>query len=121
LAKSTVSLPATNMFFSFCLGLLLTSAVTIYKFIVSPAFLSPLAKIPNAHWSCSFSSIWILWMRWTQRENQEVYRHHMAKGVVVRLGPQLLSVNCFEDGLKTIYGGGFPKPSWYFHAFAVYG
>ncbi|KAK4942004.1 hypothetical protein LTR10_018185 [Elasticomyces elasticus] len=60
-------------------------------------------------------------MRWTQRENQEVYKLHMQKGTAVRLGPKLVSINCFDGGLKTIYQGGFPKPKWYMHAFAVYG
>ncbi|KAL2820122.1 cytochrome P450 [Aspergillus granulosus] len=92
-----------------------------HKFILYPAFFSPLAKIPNAHWSCSFSSLWILWMKWTEQENSEVYRHHMEKGPAVRLGPSLVSLNCFEDGVKKIYQGGFPKPNFYFNGFAVYG
>jgi hypothetical protein len=94
---------------------------TLYKYIIYPAFFSPLAKIPNAHWSCSFSNLWILWVRWHQRENLEVYKSHMQKGKAIRLGPDLVSVNSFDDGLKTIYQGAFPKPDWYYHGFAVYG
>jgi hypothetical protein len=93
----------------------------VYQFIVYPALLSPLAKIPCAHWSCRFSSIWIYWMRWSKGENAAVYKRHMKSGSVIRLAPNLLSVNCFEDGLKTIYQGGFPKPPFYINGFTTYG
>ncbi|KIV95020.1 hypothetical protein PV10_02727 [Exophiala mesophila] len=94
----------------------------LYEYLIYPAFLSPLAKIPNAHWSSGFSPAWLLWMKWTQQENRQVYRLHMSKGAAIRLAPNLISVNGFEDGIKTIYQGGFPKPpSFYFNGFAVYG
>ncbi|KAB8278900.1 cytochrome P450 [Aspergillus minisclerotigenes] len=93
----------------------------IFKFLLYPAFFSPLAKVPNAHWSCSFSPIWIFWMRWTKQENRRIYELHLAKGPAIRLAPSLVSVNSYEDGLKKIYHGGFPKPDFYFNGFAVYG
>lgn len=101
--------------------ILLGAVAAIFKLIVYPAFFSPLAKIPNAHWSCSFSPIWIFWMKWTKQENSRIYKLHLEKGHAVRLGPGLVSVNCYEDGLKKIYHGGFPKPEFYFNGFAVYG
>ncbi|KAJ5951947.1 cytochrome P450 [Penicillium vulpinum] len=100
---------------------LIAIASGIFKFLLYPAFFSPLAKIPNAHWSCSFSPFWIFWMKWTKQENRQIYNLHMEKGPAVRLGPSLVSVNCYEDGLKRIYLGGFPKPDLYFNGFAVYG
>jgi hypothetical protein len=99
----------------FCLS------AAIFKFLLYPALFSPLAKIPNAHWSCSFSPIWILWMKWSKQENETIYRLHMEKGPAVRLGPSLVSVNSFEDGLRRIYHGGFPKPEFYYNGFSVYG
>ena len=99
---------------------LLLVATASYRFIILPVFVSPLAKIPNAHWSCSFTSLWLLWIEWNGRENDEVYQAHMRRGPAVRLGPATLSINCFENGLKTIYQGGFPKPAFYWHGFAVY-
>lgn len=96
-------------------------AAAVYKFILFPAFFSPLSKIPNAHWSSAISPIWLLWMKWTRQENLKVYQAHVSKGSTVRLAPNTLSVNSFEDGLKTIYQGGFPKPDFYWHGFAVYG
>ncbi|KAJ5713042.1 cytochrome P450 [Penicillium malachiteum] len=101
--------------------LLLCATAGLYKFILYPAFLSPLAKVPNAHWSCSFCPIWIYWVKWTKQENSRIYNLHMEKGPAIRLAPNLLSVNSYEDGLKRIYHGGFPKPEFYFNGFAVYG
>lgn len=85
------------------------------------AFFFPLGKIPCPHWSCRFSSAWIYWKRWSNTENGAVYDAHMNLGSVLRLAPNLLSVNCFENGLKTIYQGGFPKTAWYIHGFSTYG
>lgn len=103
------------------LASVLVLAIGFYKFIIYHALLSPLAKIPAAHWSCHFSSTWLLWMKWSGRENREVYKRHMEKGSAVRLGPNIISLNCFDDGLKTVYQGAFPKPSFYWNGFSVYG
>ncbi|KAF9891228.1 hypothetical protein FE257_004792 [Aspergillus nanangensis] len=95
-------------------------ALFLYHFFIYPAFLCPLAKIPTAHWSCRFSSIWIYYLKWTNQENGTVYEKHMTLGPAVRLAPNLVSINCFEEGLKKIYQGGFPKPEFYWHGFAIY-
>ena len=100
---------------------LIATAAALYKFLLYPTFFSPLAKVPSAHWSCNFSPAWLLWMKWSKQENREIYKAHIDKGAAVRLGPNLISVNCFEDGLKTIYQGASPKPEFYWHGFAVYG
>ncbi|KAJ5125744.1 cytochrome P450 [Penicillium atrosanguineum] len=100
--------------------ILLGTAAAVFKFFLYPAFFSPLAKIPNAHWSCSFSPFWIFWMKWTKQENSRIYKLHLEKGSTIRLSPSLVSVNSYE-GLKKIYHGGFPKPEFYFNGFAVYG
>ncbi|KAG9238000.1 cytochrome P450 [Amylocarpus encephaloides] len=84
----------------------------VYKFILHPALLSPLANIPNAHWSSPFSELWILWVRYKKRENRTVHAAHQALGPVVRLGPKELSINDVE-GLRTVYSGGFEKGEWY--------
>lgn len=100
-------------------GVLLV-VVSIYKFLIVPAFLSPLSKIPAAHWTAHFSPLWILWKRFTNHENEAVYRLHMAHGPCVRLGPNELSLNCFEGGLKQIYLGGFSKTDFYKLGFKNY-
>lgn len=99
------------------IGLVLLS----YQYLIYPAFLSPLAKIPNAHWTCSFSSLWILYQRFRCRNNQITFAAHKAHGPIVRLGPRELSVNCVDGGIRTIYAGGFEKHEWYPNQFPSYG
>ncbi|KAI0888201.1 cytochrome P450 [Annulohypoxylon maeteangense] len=84
----------------------------IYKYIFYPSIISPLSKIPKAHWSCSISPAWILWARFQSRENRTLHAAHQHHGPIVRVGPNELSVNSIE-GVKTIYQGGFDKHEWY--------
>lgn len=84
----------------------------IWKLIIHPAFVSPLAKIPNAHWSAPFSPAWILFQRFRCRENRTVHALHRELGPLIRLGPNELSTND-NEGLRLVYGGGFEKGKWY--------
>jgi hypothetical protein len=88
------------------------SIAIIYKFIIYPTFISPLSKIPNAHWSSSISPFWILWSRYNCQENRRVHAAHLQHGSVVRLAPNELSVNDV-GGLRTVYAAGFEKGQWY--------
>ncbi|KAG7286580.1 hypothetical protein NEMBOFW57_008891 [Staphylotrichum longicolle] len=83
-----------------------------YRFVIYPAFLSPLSRIPAAHWSAPFSRLWILWIRFTHRENRTLHSAHHRLGPVVRVGPSELSINDL-DSVRTVYQGGFEKPVWY--------
>jgi hypothetical protein len=85
----------------------------IYKFVLYPALLSPLSKVPNAHWSAPFTSAWSLWIRFVNRENREIYGAHLKNGPVIRLGPNEISVNSVDGGIRAVYGGGFEKGDWY--------
>lgn len=102
------------------LGSIVLCLLAVYKFLIYPAYLSPLARIPNAHSTCSISPVWILWTRYQHRENKAVLAAHQKYGPVVRLGPNEISVCSIDGGLRTVYGGGFEKPDWY-QAFANYG
>ena len=84
-----------------------------YHYIVEPVFLSPLKHIPLAHPLCAFSSAWISWIRFRRHENQSLRAAHRRQGSVIRLSPSELSVNCINDGIRTVYGGGFEKHGWY--------
>jgi hypothetical protein len=86
--------------------------LALYKFIIYPAFISPLSKVPNAHWTAPFSPAWIIWTRFRAQENRTVHAAHLRLGPVIRLGPNELSVNDVA-GLKTVYAGGFEKGEWY--------
>lgn len=95
--------------------------VLSYKYLLFPIFLSPLSRIPNAHFTSSFCPLWILWKRYRGKENGSIFTAHQKHGSIVRLGPTELSVNCVDNGIKTIYGGGFEKPHWYINLFSNYG
>lgn len=96
-------------------------ALIVYKAIIHPAFLSPLAKIPNAHWSAPISPLWMLWRRFTMRNNRTIQAAHERLGPIVRLGPSEISVNCVDGGIKSVYTGGFEKHEWYPRVFGSLG
>lgn len=82
------------------------------RFIVYPALLSPLSRVPHAHWSAAISPLWILHKRFRKRENATLQEAHERYGPYVRVAPGEVSVNDVE-GVKRIYGGGFDKTVWY--------
>ena len=92
----------------------------IYRYMIYTAFISPLSKIPAAHWSARISPLWILSKRYAFKENRTIHAAHQKYGSVVRLGPNELSVNCVDDGIRTIYAGGFEKHQWYPDLFKNY-
>ncbi|KAI4226001.1 MAG: hypothetical protein L6R36_003500 [Xanthoria steineri] len=85
----------------------------IYKFLVYPTCVSPLSKIPAAHLTASWSPLWILWIRYTRGEVQTIHEAHRKFGPLVRLGPNEVSINCVDGGLRTVYAGAFDKPFFY--------
>jgi len=101
------------------LGSFILALLFVYKFVVYPAYISPLSKIPNAHWSAPISPLWILWTRYHCRENRDVHKAHLHHGPVVRLGPNEVHMNDLVS-LKTVYAGGFEKGEW-FSIFDNYG
>jgi hypothetical protein len=108
------------------LPLVLISAVTLlaglfYKYIIYPACISPFSKVPRAHFSVPFTSIWIRWKR-PEGTNaiQTLLAAHKKHGPIVRLSPDELSVASL-DGLRQIYTGGFEKVQEYEDEFMNYG
>lgn len=103
------------------LGISLLLLLLLYRYIIYPAFLSPLSKIPNAHFT---APILPLWIRFTKRRNRTGVRTllalHERHGPVVRLAPNEISVNS-ADALRTVYIGGFEKHTFYLDAFVNYG
>jgi hypothetical protein len=76
--------------------------IFLYRFVIEPVIISPLSKIPAAHPTSSFSSAWILWTRWCARENATVLAAHERLGPLIRLGPNEISVNCVDGGIRTV-------------------
>ncbi|KAJ5543419.1 hypothetical protein N7535_005846 [Penicillium sp. DV-2018c] len=103
------------------LAIALVAGAGFYQFIIHPAFISPLCKIPNAHWSVPFSPAWMLWRRFTSRNNRTIQAAHEKLGPIVRLGPSEISINCVDGGIKSVYTGGFEKHDWYPRVFASFG
>lgn len=93
----------------------------VYKYLIYPVFLSPLSKIHNAHLSSSFSPLWILSKRRNEQENRAIHAAHVKHGDIVRLGPNEVSIACVDEGIRTVYSGGFEKWRWYPDQFANYG
>jgi hypothetical protein len=93
-------------------GVCVLAVVLLYKCVLYPAILSPLAKVPQAHWSSSISPVWMLWARFRGRENRTLYEAHEKHGSIVRLSPSEISINSTE-AVKTVYQGGFEKHRWY--------
>jgi len=108
-----VSIPA--------LAVISAAVAVIYKLYIYPTFLSPLSKIPAAHFTSHVSPLWIYNVRRLNTENVTLYELHKAKGPILRLAPNEISVNCYKGGLKTIYGGGFDKTLFYIRRFINYG
>ncbi|OGM49135.1 cytochrome P450 [Aspergillus bombycis] len=97
------------------------SIALLYKCIVYPVFLSPLSKIPNAHWTVPISPAWMLWKRFRSQNNRTIQAAHERLGPIVRLSPSEISINCVEGGIKTVYTGGFEKHEWYPRVFGSLG
>lgn len=97
------------------LAIILLLAV-VCKYVVYPYFLSPLAKIPNAHFTSPISSRWIDSHNAANTSVLAIHSLHRKYGPVVRLGPNELSVNSLQ-GLRTIYTGAFEKDAFYQNVF----
>ena len=101
-------------------GVSLLLLLLLYRYIIFPAFLSPLSKIPNAHFSASILPLWIWSKRRIGTGVRPLLALHQKHGPVVRLAPNEISVNSAE-ALRTVYIGGFEKDRWYLNGFVNYG
>ncbi|KIW25316.1 uncharacterized protein PV07_08503 [Cladophialophora immunda] len=96
--------------------------LAVYKFVLYPLLFHPLRHIPSAHWSIPiFGDVWITHQRYMERNNAVTYAAHLKYGSVVRMGAKELSVNCVDNGIKTIYAGSWEKHAWYPQRFGSYG
>lgn len=97
------------------------SLLLFYRGIIYPIFLSPLSKIPDAHWSAPITPAWILWKRFRGQNNRTIHAAHERLGPIVKLAPAEISINCVDGGIKSVYTGAFEKHEWYPRVFGSFG
>ena len=95
------------------LSVLFVFCGVVYQWIVHPLFIGPLSAIPQAQPSAALTSAWILWQRYYRQANKAVDLAHKKHGPIVRTAPNEVSVNCVDQGMHTIYNGGFDKTDSY--------
>jgi hypothetical protein len=91
-------------------ALLFIACAAIYWWLSSHRALD---RIPNAHWSARWSYLWIIRARVLHRELPLVHAAHQRLGSIVRTGPKELSISCWDNGVRKVYGGGMEKPAYY--------
>ncbi|KYG43809.1 hypothetical protein M433DRAFT_542149 [Acidomyces richmondensis BFW] len=96
------------------------SVFFVYKYIVFPSIISPLAKLPTAHPLCAFTSRWFARQCTLMRELKTLYGAHRKYGPIVRIGPEEVSV-VSQEGIQKIYVAGLDKDPWYQKTFSIYG
>lgn len=108
--------------FIHCCGyvLALSSFWLAYRLLAALNILSPLSRLPAAHWSAHNSSRWLRQACTDVGELKTLYNAHHTHGSIVRIAPNEVSV-ISEEGLRKIYVGGLDKSDWYEQVFRVYG
>lgn len=91
----------------------------LFVHLIYPVLLSPLSRIPNAHFTSPFTSAWISLARRAGRESRSIHKAHQRSGPIVRLGASSVSIASL-DGLRKVYLGGFEKDPWYIDVFTNY-
>ncbi|KAF2493448.1 cytochrome P450 monooxygenase-like protein [Lophium mytilinum] len=90
--------------------LVLSICYLLFTVFFAVFFASPLGRLPAAHWTARFSSLWINLQRYRSHENAAIWGAHRRFGPIVQLGPNEVSVNCVQGGLREVYAGGMEKP-----------
>lgn len=83
----------------------ITVAVTVWRYIIYPLFLSPLASVPAASPIARFSTLWIEWQRLRGKDFQIISAAFAAKGPYVLVSPRELALNDI-DAVHCVWGAG---------------
>ena len=105
---------------SVTLGLAAAVILLVYKYLIYPGWISPLASLPTANPLCSFTGHWMIRRCKAHGELKTLYAAHQHFGPIVRLGPSEVSV-ISQEGLDKIYTAGLNKHMWYEKTFYLYG
>jgi hypothetical protein len=98
------------------LAILGVSLGMLFNLAVQNLQLFPLSHIPGPWWT-RYSSLWILYIRWSKRDNETNRQLHKKYGSIVRLAPKELSVNS-PEGLEKIYVAALQKDKFYMNRFS---
>lgn len=63
----------------------------------------------------------MLGLRYKEEVNKTMLAAHARLGPIIRLGPNELSINCVDDGVKTVYGNKQYRKHPFYLAFANFG
>ena len=101
------------------IALAIAACLLAYQYLIYPAFISPLSKLPSAHTLCTISEKWLERKRKQQKESKTLYTAHQEHGPIVRIGSKEISVNSLA-GLRSIYTAGLEKGVFYSGKFENY-
>lgn len=95
-------------------------AITVFRYVIHPLFLHPLAPIPGpplyalSKWRLAYED-------WCARRTSTIHSLHQQYGPVIRIGPNEIHFNSLA-ALKKIYGPGSPfGRTCFYRMFDVYG
>lgn len=87
----------------------------LYRFLIYPLFVSPLAKIHNVHPLAALTPLWMDWQRLNRKEVETIWAAFRKYGDYIRLGPSELAANSMPD-IAAVHGHGarnLDKTAWY--------
>jgi hypothetical protein len=88
-------------------------AFLFYRYLIYPAFISPLSKIPVSHPIASVLPIWMWWKERTGCQARSIFDAHQRNGPVVRVGPNEVHLASL-DGLRVAFNSGkFERSDWF--------
>jgi cytochrome P450 len=91
----------------------LVAIAVLYRYVIYPALLSPLAKIPAAHPTAAYAPLWFWWTRYNDRQAGSLVEAHRRKGPVLRVEPNHVHL-ASQDALRVIYHvGRFDRDDWF--------
>jgi cytochrome P450 len=89
----------------------LVLAFLFWRYLLYPAFISPLSKIPTAHPIVSILPIWLWWKERKGCQARSIFEAHQRHGPVVRVGPNEVHLASL-DGLRVAFNSGFDRSDW---------
>lgn len=94
------------------LAVALVFVFLLYHYLLYPAFLSPLSKIPTAHPIASVLPGWLWWKERSGNQAHSIFDAHQRNGPVVRVGPSEVHLASL-DGLRVAFNSGrFERDDW---------